>query len=74
MSSFTQINTRNNQIMAHPDCTKVHVAVVIPYMTYNGHGFAKVYLNPEDARLLAQTLTEAAEEVCGTDLEGKPRR
>jgi hypothetical protein len=74
MSSHIKINTRHNQIVAHPDVSKVHVAVAIPYMTHNDHGFAKAYLNPEDAKALAQALLEAADEVCGTDAYGHPRR
>jgi hypothetical protein len=68
------LNTRYNMLHSHACATRVHVVVSIPYTTHNGEGWAKAYLEPEQARELAASLVEDAALVSGTDSSGSPRR
>lgn len=69
-----KITTRNNQLSTHPCSTRVHVVVAIPYTTHNDEGWAKVFLEPEQARELGRQLIEDADLVTGTDSRGSPKR
>lgn len=55
--------TKNNQLSARLCATKTHVVVAVAYVTYNDEGWARVFLEPEQAHELARQLVEYADRV-----------